>query len=583
MSTAAIRRATVPLLGVVLALCLTVLAAPGAWAHASLLSTTPTDGEVLDEAPERVAWTFNEEVTSTSGALRIFDAEGERVDTGEQTQPAPDQLAVGLRDDVGDGSYVATYRVTSADGHLIRGAFTFQVGDGAGLDDATLAAIFSGGGDGAVAIVAGVARAAGYGGALVLGGALLWSAVVARGARRDERERGDQWARRGAIVAAVAAAVAIPVQAMLTSGLGLAALANADVLVETATSSVGVGALARLAAALLVLVLLRGNGTTRDLAGVAGLVVLGTFLVDGHTRTTDPAWLMMLGDAVHLLAAAAWLGGLVVLAGVVRLRRREDDPVAAADVVARYSRVATWSLVTVTVAGTAMSWALVRQPRALVSTDYGWTLIAKVALVGVVILVGLYNNRRLVPAIVRAAAPAGGSVGTSDPESATDTSELDRRGRIGTLAWHRLGRTVRFEVAVLVAVLGVTAFLVNLRPAAEEAGITGAFDTLVAIPDSDLQLNLVVDPNRVGQNEIHFYVLDDTGRPVSDLESVTVELTQPARDIGPIVRQPFVAGPGHWQLDGNDLAVPGEWVIELVVGLDRFTQARVAVPVTVNP
>ena len=118
------------------------------------------------------------------------------------------------------------------------------------------------------------------------------------------------------------------------------------------------------------------------------------------------------------------------------------------------------------------------------------------------------------------------------------------------------------------AVLAVTAFLVNLRPAAEDAGITGAFDTLVAVND-DLQLNLVVDPNRVGQNEIHFYLLDETGRPVSDIQSVTAELTQPARDIGPIVREPFVAGPGHWQISGRDLAVPGEWTIELVLGLDR--------------
>ena len=102
-------------------------------------------------------------------------------------------------------------------------------------------------------------------------------------------------------------------------------------------------------------------------------------------------------------------------------------------------------------------------------------------------------------------------------------------------------------------------------------------------PRAHLQLNLVVDPNRVGFNEIHFYVLDRTGRPVSELDSVEVQLSQPERDIGPIVREPFVAGPGHWQLDGNDLGVPGEWTIELVVGIDRFTEARTSVPVVVNP
>jgi copper transport protein len=584
MTSVAPRRRAAALLGGLVALCLLVLAAGPASAHASLVETTPFDGQSVAEAPSEVAWTFNEAVTSTSGALRIFDADGERVDTGEQTHPAPEQLTVGLRDDVGAGSYVATYRVTSADGHVIRGAFVFQVGDGAAVGDDTLAAIFASGGDGVVAAVAGVARAVGYAGALLLGGALLWSVVVARGGRSDERPRADAWARRGAVLAGAAALVAIPAQAMLTSGLGLGALGTGRVLAETATSSVGIGALARLAAAVLVVVLLRGGDTSRDLAGVAGLAVLATFLVDGHTRTADPAWLMLAGDAVHLLAGAAWFGGLVVLAGTIRARRHADDPIGAAEVVARFSRVATWAVVAVAIAGGAMSWALVRQPRALVGTEYGWTLLAKVGLVAVVVLVGAYNNRRLVPAIERAATPAGGSVDTS----ATSTDEpapeaVDRRQRIAGAAWRQLGRTTRFEIGVLVAVLAVTAFLVNLRPAAEEAGITGAFDSLVAIDDTDLQLNLVVDPNRVGHNEIHFYVLDRTGRPVSELDSVEVRLTQPERDIGPIVREPDVAGPGHWQLDGNDLGVPGEWVIELVVGIDRFTEERVEVPVVVNP
>lgn len=566
------------LLGGVLTVGLLVAGAGPAAAHASLLETTPRDGQQVEQAPAEVSWTFNEAVTASSGALRIFDSRGERVDTGQQTQPGPKQLTVGLRDDVADGSYVATYRVTSADGHLIRGAFVFQVGDGQAVDDETLAAIFAGG-DGVTSLLAGVARAVGYAGALLLGGALLWSVVVARRGRADDRARGDTWARRGAVAAAVAAAVVLPLQAMLTSGLGLDALTTGRVLVETAASSLGIGALARLAAAVLVLLLLRGASPARDAAALAGLVILGTFLLDGHTRTGEPGWLLYVGDTVHLLAGAAWLGGLVVLAGVVRARRHADDPVGAAEVVAGWSRVATWSLVAVTVAGTAMSWALVRHPRALVDTDYGWTLLVKVGLVLVVILVGGYNHRRLVPAITRAASPAGAAV-----DAPADRPEVDpdRRARMASAAWGQLGRTVRFEVAVLVAVLGVTAFLVNLRPAAEAAGITGAFDTLVSIPETNLQLNLVVDPNRVGHNEIHFYVLDRTGRPHGDLESVEVRLTQPARDIGPIVREPVVAGPGHWQLDGNDLGVPGEWVIELVVGLDRFTEHRVEVPVVVN-
>lgn len=570
---------------VVTALLLAATAVP-ALAHASVEETFPSDGQDVAEAPDEVSWTFNEPVTSTTGALRIFDSAGERVDTGEQTQPAANELTVGLPDDLEAGSYVATYRVTSADGHVIRGAFVFSVGGEAGVDDDTLAAIFSGGGDAVLSVVAGVARAGSYLGVLLAAGALLWSIAVVRGRYRDEeRAHAGTWAGWGAVLAVVSTVVAVPIQAMATSGLGPAALASGRVMGETLGSSVGIAAIVRLVGLGALLLALRGatrssaaGGRGVLLAGASALVALGSFVVDGHTRTVEPGWLLVAGDAIHLLAGAAWFGGLVLLVRFVRARRLDDDPVGAADTVARFSRLALWSLVTVAIAGSAMGWALVRQPRTLTTTDYGWTLIVKVALVAVVVLVAAYNNRRLVPAITAAAVPAGGSDTRAAP--ADDT---DRRARTGRTAWGQLRRTVRFEAAVLVAVLGVTAFLVNLRPAADAAGITGAFDAVVEVEDTDLEVNLVVDPNRVGSNEVHLYVLDRTGRPVSDIEDVTVELTQPERDIGPISREPFVAGPGHWQLNGRDLAVPGEWEITVVLGIDRFTEQRVTVPVVVNP
>lgn len=331
MTGASLMRGCLVLLAaLVMAGAVVVVGAQPTSAHASLRETTPFDGETVAEAPDEVSWTFNEEVTSTSGALRIFDSAGERVDTGEQSQPGPEQLTVGMRDDVGPGSYVATYRVASADGHLIRGAFVFQVGDGAGIDDDTVAAIFAGGQDTLVAVAAGVTRAAGYAGGLLLGGALLWSIVVARG-RREEQARGDDWAWRGAVLAAVAAAVVVPIQAMLGAGEGLGVLTDGRVWAETLAAPVGVGAVLRLLAALAVVVLVRrGSDTARHGAGLAGLVVLASFLLDGHTRTVDPGWLMLLGDAVHLLAGAAWFGGLVVLGGTVRALRSDDDPVGAA-------------------------------------------------------------------------------------------------------------------------------------------------------------------------------------------------------------------------------------------------------------
>lgn len=554
-----------------------ILAAQPAAAHATLVETVPADGTTVEAPPERITLRFNEPVTTPQGGIRVFDSAGERVDAGDpaRVEGEPAALAVSLDGEVDPGDYVVTWRAISEDGHPIRGAFLFSVGETSGVDDDLVASLF--GGDGPLpALLNGTSRAVSYGGTLLAAGGLLFLLVVTR---RDE-DGGATWVRRAAVVGAVATLLQLPLHTMEVTGFGpLAALAP-DALGDTVTSSVGVAAAVRLAA---LAVLAATVHRLRD-AGVAGAAAVAatagvlSFVFDGHTRTADPEWLMVLGDTVHVATAAAWFGGLVLLVRALRRRRLEDDPVGGARLVGRFSTVATVSILALTVAGGAMSWALIRVPRALVSTTYGWTLLAKVGLAALIMLIGLYNNRRLVPAVERAATPAGGSTGL-DTAAGTGTVHPDEGSRT---AWRMLRSTVLVEVVGLVVVLGITAGLVNLRPAAEAAGVTGAYEAYEQLT-ADLELNLVVDPNQAGFNSIHMYILNDAGRPAEDIEDVRIRLTQPERDIGPIEREPFVAGPGHWQLDGRELSLPGEWHVEVIAGIGRFEEASVHVPVFVNP
>lgn len=657
---------------------LVVLATPRpAYAHASLDSASPSDGAVLDQAPDVARFTFNEPVSITAGALRVFDGDGARVDDGHQQEAGADEVVVGLGD-LDDGGYVATYRVTSADGHVIRGALTFRVGAGTALDDATVSALFQEGG-GFVGILAAGVRAIDYGAVLVAVGAL--AAAVAWVVTDRQRRLARRVADRAALVGMAATVLTIPLQAMQSSSLGFAVLGSSEVMGDTLTSTVGLGALTRLAGLVLVLAAVRmlarreaaggadeatpgpHDRTTPMVAGAA-VLALGSLLLDGHTRTVGPAAVMLVGDAVHVAAAAAWAGGLVVLARLVAMTRpgasaastghgpvsshddgagptpgmptpagdagrdgavpavsagaatatvatgprraggrrpgsrtagadvaarpvdavdavdgvdgvevhADDDPdradgdradrdedgsMAVAQALANWSGWALWSIGALVVAGSAMSWALVRQPRALTSTDQGWTLVAKVGLVAVLLVVAAWNHWRLVPAIT-----------SHGPDEAA--------------ARDQLRSSVRVEVVLLALVLATTAVLVNLRPAAAEAGIDGAFDTVVAL-DDDTDLNLVVDPNRAGANQVHVYILDATGRPVQDATDVRMELLQVEADIGPLLREPRSAGPGHWILRGPDLAVPGPWEITTIVGQDRFSELSATVEVVVNP
>lgn len=309
-------------------------------------------------------------------------------------------------------------------------------------------------------------------------------------------------------------------------------------------------------------------------------MALASFLVDGHTRTVDPQWLIIVGDALHLVAGAVWFGGLVVLLRELRGRQLADDPVGGATMLAGWSRLAMWSVAGVVVGGVAMSYTTVRDPLALVTTDYGQLLQAKLVLALIVIGMGAWNHFKLVPVVEQAApVPAGGATATETPtEPAGDDEDL--RVRTG-LAWLRLRRAVRAEVGILVAILLVTGVLQNERPAAEALGIGGTFQVTEELTE-DLNLDIVVDPNIAGQNSIHLYLLNDAGRTVSDVEGVSMSLSLPDQDIGPIERQPVVSGPGHWVLNGRELALPGTWEITADVRIDRFTSATVTVPVVVG-
>lgn len=556
---------------------LLVLPGGAAWAHAALEQSSPFDGETLADAPSEVVLDFNEPVTAATGGVRIHDSRGELLPTTLATEDgAPDVLRVELPQDLGTGSYIVTYRVLSADAHPIKGALVFSVGEEGGVSDSVLQAVIGGGSDTLFGLLGVVVRWITYLGTLLAGGAMAFLIWVSN----DDPRRSARIGALGVALAAVGTLLVVPVQAGLATGRGLAAAVDSTALADTLGSFLGLSAVVRLVALVVLGMSLRSpaSRTARAVGLGAAVALLGSLLLDGHTVTTGPALVVILGDAVHVLAGAVWFGGLACLAAALRDQRELDRPVAAADLVARFSSLATASLVAVVLAGLALSWAEVRALHALTSTAYGWTLLVKVAIAAVAIGLGAYNNRRLVPSIAALAGPRPEAV---RPVPAGGSADRPTEPSGSHPAWRRLRRIVRAEVGVLTLVLLATAVLVNLQPAASEAGVTGAYSTYVDLGDG-YEVNLVVDPNRAGHNEIHIYVLDDTGRIATDATDARFSLSMPTKDIGPIERQGISAGPGHWVVIGNELSVPGRWIVEVSVGISRFEELSASIPVTVN-
>ncbi|HEY5886219.1 MAG TPA: hypothetical protein VIT24_00770, partial [Acidimicrobiales bacterium] len=75
---------------------------------------------------------------------------------------------------------------------------------------------------------------------------------------------------------------------------------------------------------------------------------------------------------------------------------------------------------------------------------------------------------------------------------------------------------------------------------------------------------------------------DEDGRPAEIADHVSVSLSLPSDDIGPIVREPFRAGPAHFQINGNELVTGGRWTIQVTADISRFESATGEVEVLVG-
>ena len=112
-------------------------------AHATLVSATPANGEMLTGAPEFVELVFSENV-GTPAALAVLRADGNEVDGG-QLEVVDDTLRRTYDPAAfAPGVYTVSYQITSADGHPIAGTLSFMV-HGEGETAATLPAVSNAG------------------------------------------------------------------------------------------------------------------------------------------------------------------------------------------------------------------------------------------------------------------------------------------------------------------------------------------------------------------------------------------------------------------------------------------------------
>lgn len=643
-------RTIAPRLRVLLLLCLAVLGAllagaGPASAHAALTGSDPVQGAVADRAPTQVSLTFSEQVAMNDDSVRVLDPGGKPVQTGSPANVSGTTYAVQLKSGLAKGTYTVTYQVVSADSHPVAGAYTFSVG---APSQTVVPGTGPVAGGGAVGALYAFGRYVSYAGFTVLvGGAAFVLACWRRGAgvRALQRLVVGGW-----ITLTAATLWLLLLRGSYTTSGRFADVFDLGLLGEVLQTKTGAALVSRLlllaAAALFVAVLFgtytrREEGTEkRDLAfglAVGGVVVAAglatSWAMAEHASTGLQPGIAMPVDVVHLLAVAAWLGGLTALLTAL-YRAPAETPVESA-AVRRFSRLAFGSVLALVATGVYQSWRQLGSWSAFTETRYGQLLLVKIALVAVLVAIAAASRRwtgrltdraadtgkakkartrkekvqarREEVAAAKAPAGTGGGTGAGHGSDAGDSRraaqlarqraavDAARQKRLRDADPHRFGlrRSVLAEAGVAVVLLAVTTALTQTEPGRTEQEAKAAtaapadsgrassgaltldmpFDT--GGTDGKGVVSIDLDPARAGSNEMHVYVQRPNGRAF-DIPEVKISFTLEAKKIGPLTIDPDHITTGHWSANGVQLPMAGDWKVAVTVRTSDIDQVTVS-------
>jgi copper transport protein len=519
------------------ALLLAIGPATPAFAHASLSSTNPASGSTLATPPASTTLSFTEAVQIPVGSIQVFNERSEFVPLGgKAVHPGGNSTEVEIPlGTLANGGYVVVWRVISADGHPITGAYTFQVGEG-DIDTNALSQRMADKADGSAAVRYSytVDRGLLFASLMVMLGALGFLVFFGLDDVTVRRSRLLFYGASGLLLLSTIASFLL--QGLYGAGLPFSRTFDADVLNGTLDSRYGESVVVRVVALIALVTLVAVFGTRRRLGRVlsiiGSLVVIASVSTSGHATTGRWIPFALVADVVHLAATGLWIGGLVVLV-FVAMRQQEKG----VSLVRWFSGLAFWCVVVLVITGTFQGIRQLHDVTALWESRYGVTLMIKV---GVFLL------------LLAAAAASRAWVGRTSSESTF------------------VRRSMGVEIVFAVVVIAVTSFLVTTPPVKADVR-NKPISVEVRVQDS--LVDLVIDPAKVGENAVHLYVLNQQG-VAKDVPEVQMSVSQTDKGIGPIRLDLQKIRAGYYAVPDFVFPVDGKWRAGISVrttDVDQFT------------
>jgi copper transport protein len=385
------------------AIALLALAFPAiASAHAVLIRTVPVASNLLPAAPAEVRLTYSEPIEPRFAIVSVTDAGGNVVTAAppERAPGDPETLVVRLQK-IPQGWYLVYWRVISADGHPVRGAFTFAVGPNAGPAPQFVIPSIS---ETAATPTLVILRWIVFVSFMCAIGLFVMRILIARPLVRL------RWVSAAWAVALGIAIVATPIYVdVATARFSLRSAFDLGTLIPLMRDSqFGRGyldlELCLLCFAFAGAIAIWLDRPERPRRSVGALLAFGGALlaaiavilapaVTGHAGQTSPRGVAITVDWIHIAAGSVWIGGLIGLLVVAATGRVP----ALVRCVPRFSTVALLSVLALIAAGIGNSLFHLPTLASLWETSYGQMVLVKIGVLAVALLVASGNLLRNTP------------------------------------------------------------------------------------------------------------------------------------------------------------------------------------------
>ena len=490
---------------------------PGvASAHAILESSSPEPSALLASSPKEIRLDFDEQVEDTLGDVRVYDSEQREVSNSKTVRSSTDTSRVTAEvPTLRNGVYVVVWRVVSADGHPVTGAFPFEIGaKSTGTSAALLEEVLnrtettSPLGNPMSAL-----RLLGFLGLILLIGcvSLLWRSPLLGNARVRKT------LRYSSVLLAVSSLGLLLMQGPYTAGKSWGSLFDSFLIGEVMQTRLGLALFARAICAFAwgVIALTASASVSRRwrISVIATAVItITTFATSGHQSAGTLPGIFVPLDMIHLAAISTWVGALLALAIISKNNNVENEA-------KRFSQMATWSMPLVVVTGVVQGLHLLGGISTITQSNFGKLLIVKTLLVAGVVVFGSKARAKL-------------QLGGFSP----------------------IAKIIRWESALVVLVLAVTSLMVAQSPNSTSSQSISFSTTLV---QNSIVAELSVVPAVVGPAEVHV-ILTPPGGSLTPAKSVTVQFDLPSRGIPAIPVSMTEIGPNHW-IGIVQFPFPGAW------------------------